>query len=851
MPRAPVHYEWNPSMKGRPLFLSLAVAIMTTGPALAQPARFTLNSKGYYEAPGADILSFSNANSGLFADAKISGVEIIQRDMRSVTNGDVRLSATPGQWDPSANLVNRQIDQATGTVRTTLEYPDSHFRYVVVTRPQNDGVEVSVELPEALPATLVGKAGFNLEFLPAAYFHKSFMADDKAGIFPRYPASAMELTPERNAASGRSEGPGAEPLPIAEGRSFVLAPEDPDHRITVTAESARIALYDGRNQAQNGWFVLRSLLPAGRSGTVLRWTIRPDTAPGWMRPPSIAHSQLGYTPQAPKIATVELDRHAKDRTPIKLFRVEEDGRFIPIPIGPTTEAGEYLRYRYRRADFSAVRTPGLYILEYGATRTAPFRIAADVYADAWKPTLDVYFPIAMDHMRVNEAYRVWHGDSHRDDARQAPINHEHIDLYAQGPSTDDRYAPGEHIPGLNVGGWFDAGDFDIRTETHHAVIQSMVRSWERYRLTRDTTSIDEGLRRTEIHVPDGSPDLLEQIRHGTLQLVAQFDAVGHAINGIVEPDVGEYTHLGDAASKTDGLIYDPALKPGEERDGHSGWPDDRWAFTSKSSALNYGSAATLAAASRALSGFDDALAKKARHLAEKTWAEEQSHPPDLFHHGNTTGGPLVDEQFAAAVELLKTTGDQRYAASVQTLWPKIAPHFMRNVQMVTDALPLMPASFRAEVEPAVRTWKMATDKIASANPFGVPITDGGWAGNGTIIQYGLDSHALHEAFPDIVDDGALFRAIDYLTGHHPGSDISFVSAVGTRSKEVAYGNNRADFSFIAGGVVPGELILKPDFPENKENWPFFWGENEYVINEGALWIQLVNAAASASGKSGA
>ena len=79
----------------------------------AQPARFTLNSKGYYEAPGADILSFSNANSGLFADAKISGVEIIQRDMRSVTNGDVRLSATPGQWDPSANLVNRRIDQAT------------------------------------------------------------------------------------------------------------------------------------------------------------------------------------------------------------------------------------------------------------------------------------------------------------------------------------------------------------------------------------------------------------------------------------------------------------------------------------------------------------------------------------------------------------------------------------------------------------------------------------------------------------------------------------------------------------------------------------------------------------------
>jgi len=58
---------------------------------------------------------------------------------------------------------------------------------------------------------------------------------------------------------------------------------------------------------------------------------------------------------------------------------------------------------------------------------------------------------------------------------------------------------------------------------------------------------------------------------------------------------------------------------------------------------------------------------------------------------------------------------------------------------------------------------------------------------------------------------------------------------------VAYGNNRADFSFIAGGIVPGVLILKPDFPENKEDWPFLWGENEYVVNVGASYIYLVNA----------
>ena len=33
-------------------------------------------------------------------------------------------------------------------------------------------------------------------------------------------------------------------------------------------------------------------------------------------------------------------------------------------------------------------------------------------------------------------------------------------------------------------------------------------------------------------------------------------------------------------------------------------------------------------------------------------------------------------------------------------------------------------------------------------------------------------------------------------------------------------------------------MLKPDFPENKEEWPFLWGENEYVIDIGASFILL-------------
>ena len=123
----------------------------------------------------------------------------------------------------------------------------------------------------------------------------------------------------------------------------------------------------------------------------------------------------------------------------------------------------------------------------------------------------------------------------------------------------------------------------------------------------------------------------------------------------------------------------------------------------------------------------------------------------------------------------------------------------------------------------------------------MPIGRGGWAGNGQVIGFAMTNYVLHKAFPQLIDKEYVFKGLNYIYGTHPDSDISFVSAVGTKSKKVGYGNNRADFSFIAGGIVPGVLILAPDFPENKEDWPFLWGENEYVISVGSSYIYLVNA----------
>ena len=806
--------------------LAVTVALAAVAPT-AFAASPQLNDLEYFSKPGLDVLAFSNYYDGLFSDAKHAGFELIHHGVRTATNGDVRLSATPEQWDPVALMVDRKVDARSGTITTRLGYAAHGFEYDIRVMPAGEGVKLQVVFDRPLPAGLEGKAGFNLEFLPSAYWGKAWVADTGSGQLPLYPAG-----PTARAADGAPVR-----LPMATGRSLTLAPEDPQRRVTIHARDGGLGLFDGRNQAQNGWYVVRSVLPAGRTGVVLEWTIEGNTLPGWTRETVIGHSQVGYHPAQRKVAVLETDRNAAAPGRARLLRIDADGREHEAHAADATRWGPYLRYDYYTFDFSGVRSPGIYVIEAAGQRSNAFRIADDAYANAWHPTLDVFFPVQMDHMFVNEAYRVWHGRPHMDDARQVPPNKEHFDLFGQGPDLDSPFNPGEHIPGLNYGGWFDAGDFDIRTQTHYATVMSLVDVWEEFRPLRDETTIDQERQHVEIHRPDGVPDLLQQIEHGTLALIAQHRVFGHAIPGIVEPDLGQYTHLGDAASKTDGRIDDPA----DPDSPH----DDRLAFTTNTTALNYGSAAALAAASRALRGYNDALAEECLATARKVWDYEHGRQPNLFRVGNTTGGDPDDERLRAAVQLLLSTGDAQYARGIDALWPAIDARFGFNAGPALAALPRMDEAFAARLRRRAEAFKAEREKMVADNPYGVLITRGGWAGNGAVIGLASTNYRLHRAFPDLFDIEPTLQGLNYLYGTHPDSNISFVSAVGAKSKQVAYGMNRADFSFIAGGIVPGVLVLKPDFPENKEDWPFFWGQNEYVINLGASYIYLVHAAQAA------
>ena len=883
--------------------------VLISGPSLFG-ADFVMrvNDKNYLDTQGFSVFLYDSTYHPVFVDQKNTAMEMIFHGQRIATNGDVRLLPTPEQWDLVATLKGRHADKANNRLTADLAFPTFDLSYTLEVVAEPGGVKVTINLDKPLPQKLVGRAGFNLEFLPSIYMGKTYLVDGtKAGIFPRTPNDLMEkampLADEPKKAYYLEDWEKAkgytQPRPFAEGKSITLGVDDARARVNVKSDTADLMLFDGRDRAQNGWFVLRSLIPTAKTTGAIVWHIRPDVIPNWTRPPMIAHSQVGYAPGFSKVAVLELDPKYTGPKTAKVLRLMEDGTYKQAFEGPITPSTPWLRYVYSKFDFTPVKDPGLYAIEYADQRTAPFPISKDAYANIWQDSLDHHLAVQMDHVSVREGYRVWHGASHLDDGRLAPVVGEQFDGWNQATATDGKYKGGDHIPGMNVGGWYDAGDFDLEEPAQLSVIQSLALAYREFDLKYDELMVDEVAREVEMHRPDGVPDTVQQVKHGALLILAQFHNIGHAIRGTHEPDLRQYTQLGDGASKTDGRIYDPKLGPNEVKGDYSGKPDDRWIFSTTNPYFQWNAIAALAAASDVLKGWDDALAKDCLETAIHAWKDEKAHPTpsqagrsfdDAAPTGDpgvgvlaasqgvvsgaqggrngrgssvaptgsgTTSAPTVPpagfgrrgsgigQDWAAALELtIATNGAEPYKSRLKELFPQVITPQQMELRGWTAvrALPYLDAGAKDQMREAVKTYMAGLGKELDATPFGVPPSMGTWGGSGAVVDMAIRMYFLHKAFPDLVSSEYTLRAVNYILGTHPVSSTSYVAGVGTVSKTMTYSYNRADNAYIPGAVIPGYIIIKPDFPECIDDFGFLWFEDEAVVAGSASWVVAGNAA---------
>lgn len=821
-----------------------------------QSGSFKLNERDYFQNRGVGVMAFHDTAP----ESHQSGLIMVMHGTRIATNGDLRLEATPGQWSPVPKILSREVDRETGEIRTKLaypneemhhkgfnplHYPDLELTYEMTVRAEGDAIKVSIDLDQPLPEEWVGEVGFVLELYPADLFGMSWIMDDHSGIFPRQ-AYGVEM-PEGQKAEPQLVPTGelkdliplpnhkAQPVPLATGKTLAVAPESDEFRMQIESSTGELELHDGRNQHQNGWFIVRSTVPAGATDNAIELTIRPNVIPDWIYEPVIQHSMVGYHPGQQKVAVIETDPNDNFDHAMQLVRLSADGKHQVVLDQKPKAWGDFLRYSYFHFDFSDVTQEGMYQLVLGGQKSEPFRIAENVYdQNVWQPTLEYFLPVQMGHMRVKEKYKLWHDASHLDDALMAPTDINHFDGYVQGPSTLTEFKSGEHVPGLAQGGWYDAGDGDFRIESQSGEVFILAAAYEEFGVQHDNTLIDQTLKLTEIREPDGKPDILQQIEHGLLTVVGGYEALGRLYRGIITPTLTQYVMGGDFSGQTDNRIYDASLDTLAKQGEHSGLPDDRWVFTENNPAREFDAIGNIASSVNAMRDYDAAMAERALKAAEELWQVERTVDSDYVRNN----------KIHAAVELFRATGKAEYrdfivgqrdyiVDNVRSVGWNVARavHQIDDVEL-TQGMREAAADFYRDIEAGM-----------AKTPYGLDFEMQLWGRGWTLQHQGVAHYFLHKAFPEEFGKEYLLNIVHYVLGNNPGSNNqSYASGVGAKSKTSAYGINRMEYSYVPGGVTVGTALIAPDFPEYKQ-FPYLWQQSEYVLGGGASNFMFLALAA--------
>jgi endoglucanase len=851
----------------------LAVFCLNMGYAQSDKKGLVIGEGSYFEMPGLNVLVYNNT----FAEGHQSGVEIIQHGVRVATNGELRLSPSPGQWQPlpklgvgyeargvspqGVELEGRIVDKENNIISlpcsypnesrnrkgfNPIIYPDLEINYEIKVKAEDKTFTITVDLEKPIPEEWLGRVGYILELFPGDLYGKTYFMDDSAGIFAR----------QAHGPSYFNETNEPEQLPFATGKKLVIAPEDDKMRMTIESKNSILQLLDGSFKHNNGWFVVRSLIPAGATKGAVQWKISPNVIPGWVDSPVIHISQIGYHPKQAKTVFVEQDKNDKNLQKVTLFKLEKDGTTKIIKNEMPKKWGRYLRYEYLTLDFSDITEEGMYMAQYGDVTSNVFTINNDVYKrHVWQPTLEYFIPIQMCHMRVNQKYRVWHGACHLDDALMMPLNIRHFDGYdnLNETSTLSKYKSLEHVPGLNVGGWHDAGDYDLRIESQAQTVIALALIYEEFGIDYDETYIDQKNHHVELHQPDGKPDILQQVEHGVLAILSGYRSMGQFYRGIIAPSLRQYVHLGDASTHTDNKVCDDKLlgkaakidelwyKKVANRYSNIFDPemnhaetevvvpelDDRLVFMETNPNQKLIGASALAVASRVLKDYDPNLAKECLEVAEDVWQKNKDIKIEQ------RGPWRRNQKMETLIELIITTGKQAYKNQLCEMSSEVSKGFMwagASLGRVLEHIDCQ--AFKDSVNAAAAISKQMNDRMIAQSPFGSTL------GHAEYIAF--RAYYMHKFWPEFYTAENLFNLINYLLGCRPGSTTnSLVSGVGVNSPTIAYGTNRADWSYIPGGTFWAAVnLVSPDFAEDK-NWPFLWQEREYIITAPCYYMFAV------------
>ncbi len=784
-------------------------------------SQIELQPSGYFKAPGFRFLVYQNDYLG----GRLGGLEMILQGKRVLDAGNVVCLTTDGKkygyYDDSDDKRGEQnVDLKKDQVSYPVELLPLGLKYKVNVISDGKSVTIQIDLDQAVDWEKVKEIAFRIEIYPEEYDYKTFNGGGISDYFYEQHMGRRVLIPN--------------------AEKIVIAPEDPQRKITFKGNNVTLSLRDERRDLNVSGYMLFASLKKGSSQKSFSLKITPSIDPAWTKEPIIEVSQVGYHPEQKKIAFLEVDPRTIDIHDMELLVLNEKSEIEHVAYLKPEKWGNLYQNTYYTFNFSFVKNTDQYFLKYDKQKVGPFKISPSVYKSAWQPTLDIYFPTQMCHVKVRDFLRLWHGACHLDDALQAPVGDHGKDGYRQGPETQTAFKPLEHVPGINWGGWHDAADFDLPSGSICETAQWMALAQEKFQTNRDVTTVLRDDRLVEIFKSDGENDLLQQIAFGMEWLLSVVKQVGHVPAGVITHIGPDYGSTGDPASITDGLLYDPKLEPTQQKNGFSGKFDDRWIYTDRNTGGQYQFVQIAAICSRLFRNINDSLSEECLQLAEQIWEYEQSNDPVNFQVAyQPQENKYHSLEMAAAAELFITTGNTKYRDKLLTFIPTIKAMPVRqfnrtgfNLVRVKDKV--NDSVFSETILEKAKEVHQALQEELNKTPYNITMRLG-WGSNWTILKTAAKLFYFIEAYPDLFDPEIMYATVNFVLGAHPASNHSFVSGVGSKSATLVYCFNRADKSYQPGAVISGVTLIKPDFVEYRGRaWD--WYQTEHVISGSAAYI---------------
>ena len=347
-------------------------------------------------------------------------------------------------------------------------------------------------------------------------------------------------------------------------------------------------------------------------------------------------NQIGYRPDGPKVAVACALAPAGVRT----FDVRDPaGRVVLGPRAAVAAGGFGPCAETYRLDFTEVRAPGRYRVvahaAAGAVASRDVRVAADAYAGA-ADTLLVYM------RQQRSGYNPYFRDSvHRLD----------------GIVVDDSALAGRFVP--VSGGWADAGDYLQYVTTSATATHQLLVAWRDH-----PASFGDAFDGRGLPGANGTPDVLDEARHGLEWLLRMFPEGGPMFNQLGDDRDHSFLDL----PTTDSSDY--GWGKGRERPVYpcTGRPQGLLRYTNRSTghastAGKYASALALGA--QLFAGRDPAFAQALAARAEAAYAVGRRSPGVC--QTAPAGAPYfyeeedwADDMALGAAQLHALTGDTAY-----------------------------------------------------------------------------------------------------------------------------------------------------------------------------------------------